>query len=224
MAGVSGVMANEPERSLSVRENGESLHDALAFLEIRDRRIEITVVQFLRDLISEADKRYEQRFIAQQEAIQAALLAQKEAVNAALVAADRAVGKSETASEKRFENVNEFRAQLADQAANLMPRSEAETRLGSLSDKLTDSTTLARDTADRIRTEHQRDITNLRNEFQQGLTGVLTQQSLVIGQQSGADKAQTNTHLSNTLVVAIFGAIIAFAGVVVVIIEIFRAH
>lgn len=89
-------------------------------------------------LISESDKRYEQRFISQQEAIQAALLAQKEAMSAALIAADRAVVKAETAAEKRFDNVNEFRGAMADQAAMLMPRVEAESRLQAMAEKLAD--------------------------------------------------------------------------------------
>ena len=97
-----------------------------------------TLHALVRALLAESDKRYEQRFISQQEAIQAALLAQKEAVNAALVAADRAVIKAETAAEKRFEGVNEFRATLADQAANLMPRVEAEARIQVVADKLTE--------------------------------------------------------------------------------------
>jgi hypothetical protein len=94
----------------------------------------------IRDLLSEMDRRYEQRFIAQQEAIQAALLAQKEAVNAALTAADRALSKAELASEKRFEGVNEFRAALSDQARELMPRGEAQTLISSLSAKVNDLT------------------------------------------------------------------------------------
>lgn len=91
-------------------------------------------------LIAESDKRYEQRFISQQEAIQAALAAQEKAVNAALIAADRAVIKAELAAEKRFEGVNEFRATLADQAATLMPRTEAESRIQAMAEKLADVT------------------------------------------------------------------------------------
>lgn len=59
-------------------------------------------------LLSEKDKRDEQRFQAN-----------KEAINAALLAAEKAVAKAEAAAEKRFEGVNEFRAQLADQARTL---------------------------------------------------------------------------------------------------------
>ncbi len=44
----------------------------------------------------------------------------------ALAAADKAVTKAEIATEKRFEGVNEFRSTLADQAARLMPREEAQ--------------------------------------------------------------------------------------------------
>lgn len=104
-----------------------------------DRRYDARFIA-LGEAAKEADKRFEQRFIAQQEAIQAALLAQKEAVNAALVAADRAVVKAETASEKRFDAVNEFRATLADQAATLLPRTEGEARIQALADKLTELT------------------------------------------------------------------------------------
>jgi hypothetical protein len=46
----------------------------------------------------------------------------------ALAAADKAVTKAEIATEKRFEGVNEFRATLADQAARLMPREEAQAK------------------------------------------------------------------------------------------------
>jgi hypothetical protein len=68
---------------------------------------------------------YDQRFIDQERA-----------VAAALAAADRAALKAETASEKRFDAVNEFRGQLADQASTFMPRQEAQVSIGSLADKL----------------------------------------------------------------------------------------
>lgn len=59
------------------------------------------------------DKRYQQRFEAQTKAIDAALLAAKEAVT-----------KAETATEKRFESVNEFRQTLSDQAGTFVSRIE----------------------------------------------------------------------------------------------------
>jgi hypothetical protein len=100
-------------------------------------------------LFAEKDLRDQQRFDAQEKAVQAALLAQQTAVGAALLAqekatqaaqqsADRATSKAEAASEKRFEATNEFRGQLADQAATFMPRSEAESRLAALAEKVDD--------------------------------------------------------------------------------------
>ena len=75
-------------------------------------------------------------FIAQQTAMRTALEAAEKAVQTALVSAEKAVGKAEVAAEKRFESVNEFRAQLTDQAATFVNRSEAEVRLNAISDKL----------------------------------------------------------------------------------------
>jgi len=71
------------------------------------------------------DRRYEQRFVATALATDAALQAAKEAVL-----------KAESASEKRFESVNEFRNTLADQQRNLMPRAEVDAIVKGLTDKI----------------------------------------------------------------------------------------
>jgi hypothetical protein len=76
------------------------------------------------------------RFENQDRAVLAAMAAQEKAVAAALAAAERAVVKSEVAAEKRFDAVNEFRGQLADQAQTLMPRSEAEQRIATNTEKI----------------------------------------------------------------------------------------
>jgi len=65
----------------------------------------------------------------------AALTAQDKAVQIAMIASEKAVAKAETAAERRFESVNEFRAQLADQAATFMPRAEAEQRIAALAER-----------------------------------------------------------------------------------------
>lgn len=72
-----------------------------------------------------ADMRYQQRFDAQSDALRAALLVVKEAVV-----------KAESATEKRFESVNEFRQTLTDQASTFMPRKESEALYRSITDKL----------------------------------------------------------------------------------------
>lgn len=76
-------------------------------------------------ILSEMDRRYEQRFDAQEKAN-----------TTALTAAEKAVLKAEVAAEARFASVNEFRGTLSDQTATLMPRVEAEARMQAMADKL----------------------------------------------------------------------------------------
>lgn len=57
-------------------------------------------------------------------------------VSLAFSAAAEAVRKAETAAEKRFDAVNEFRGQLADQARDFMPRNEAELLVKALAEKI----------------------------------------------------------------------------------------
>ena len=78
-------------------------------------------------LLEEMDRRFS-----------AAILAQDKAVQIAMIASEKAVVKAEVAAEKRFESVNEFRAQLTDQATTFMPRAEAEQRLSALAEKIDD--------------------------------------------------------------------------------------
>jgi hypothetical protein len=66
------------------------------------------------------------RFDASDKAFSAALAAQKEAIT-----------KAETASEKRFDGVNEFRNTLADQQRTLMPRNEVELMISNINARLT---------------------------------------------------------------------------------------
>jgi len=81
-----------------------------------------------------------QRFEDNQKAIDAALVSQEKAVAAALAATKEAINKAEVSTEKRFESVNEFRAQLADQSSTLMPRQEYTVQHKALEGKLSDLT------------------------------------------------------------------------------------
>jgi formate-dependent nitrite reductase cytochrome c552 subunit len=65
--------------------------------------------------------------------------AQEKAVAAALAAAKEAVAKAEAAAEKRFDSVNEFRAQLKDQTGTFIPRTEATALLKSIDEKTRDN-------------------------------------------------------------------------------------
>lgn len=68
--------------------------------------------------------------------VEVAFAAAERAVNTAMIAQEKANLKTETAYEKRFESVNEFRGQLADQAAMLMTRAEADAKFASLVEKV----------------------------------------------------------------------------------------
>lgn len=61
---------------------------------------------------------------ASKEAVSAALAAVKEQSAGAMIAAEKAIIKAETATEKRFDSVNEFRQTLSDQAASFLSRNE----------------------------------------------------------------------------------------------------
>lgn len=157
-----------------------------------------TISSHFNSLIQELDRRYEQRFAAQEKAIRSErdinpplgaavavaqsqitalearfitmLAAQKSAIDTAkeiadkavvkaeaaadkamlesriasvkesfvesLSNADKAVSKAEAAAERRFASVNEFRAQLADQAATFMPRLESISRHDQTAEKI----------------------------------------------------------------------------------------
>lgn len=84
-----------------------------------------TFREYFLAMLAEADKRNEQRFAAQEKAVASALQAAKEAVL-----------KAEGAAERRFDAVNEFRAQLADQAATFIPRLEAEQRMSQQAERI----------------------------------------------------------------------------------------
>ncbi len=76
-------------------------------------------------LMAEHSKRYDLRFESAEKAVSQALTAAKEAV-----------AKAETASEKRFDSVNEFRNTLKDQQSTLMPRIEADNRFKAVEEKI----------------------------------------------------------------------------------------
>lgn len=85
----------------------------------------VSLREYLEGKISALEHLTEQRYSAQ-----------RDAVNAALSSSDKAIQKAELAAEKRFESHNEFREQLRDQASNLMPRAEAESRIAHVVEKI----------------------------------------------------------------------------------------
>jgi hypothetical protein len=73
---------------------------------------------------------------AQEKAVAATLAAQEKSSAAALASADRAVTKAELAAGERFAAVNEFRAQLSDQASTFMSRAEALLQIQANTEKI----------------------------------------------------------------------------------------
>jgi hypothetical protein len=106
---------------------------------------------FLR-LIDEHDHRYQQRFQAQEQAVRDALAAQEKQVAQALLSAQQAVNKAETAAERRFESVNEFRAQLSDQVATFVRREYLDSQLDALDRRLADQARERQNALDQART------------------------------------------------------------------------
>lgn len=95
-----------------------------------------TLRMHLLAIIKANDLRYDQRFEAQLNAFNVAFAAEQDFVKAALAAADKAVAKAETAAEKRFEAINEFRQSLSDQSRLQMPRSECEKLIEALKERI----------------------------------------------------------------------------------------
>ena len=62
--------------------------------------------------------------------------AAKEGVNAAMASAEKAILKAETATEKRFDSVNEFRQAMRDQQETFASKSETNLRLEELAKRL----------------------------------------------------------------------------------------
>jgi len=72
------------------------------------------VLRFVRALLDEHDRRYEQRFVAQEKAVDTALLSMNE----------------------RLAGMNEFRSTLQDQQRTFVSRSDVDTRLQALVERL----------------------------------------------------------------------------------------
>src|ERR1700689_1575360 len=86
-----------------------SLKELTAELDgVRD--VFLSKIESISTVMNERDVRYEQRFKAMDEK-----------TSLALTASEKAVSKAETATEKRFDAVNEFRGTLSDQARLLIP-------------------------------------------------------------------------------------------------------
>lgn len=104
-------------------------------------------LELLRTVMEERHQAYAEKF----ESAVALSLERLARIEQKFVEAERAVTKAEAASEKRFDAVNEFRAQLKDQQNLLIPRAEAVVKFDAISDRmavLADALTRIRGQAD----------------------------------------------------------------------------
>lgn len=112
------------DESTNGRTHEPSLRELTAELEGL-KELMVSKFEASGNLALERDTRYEQRFKAMDEK-----------TGLALTASEKAVVKAETATEKRFDSVNEFRGQLKDQASTLLPRLEADAQFKVYEDKI----------------------------------------------------------------------------------------
>ena len=102
-------------------------------------------IRRIEQLIDERHRYYEALFKAIKEQVgltvtqnAVGLASAKEAVAIAMSAAEKAVTKAESASEKRFESVNEFRAQMADMQATFARTDVVGTRFDVIDKRIED--------------------------------------------------------------------------------------
>lgn len=111
----------------SIRELTSQLDDLKELIGVELRSVRV--------VMEERDRRYEERFRAQEVAVATALTAIKEQTAANFAASEKAIGKAENAQADYNVRSNEFRGQLDDQAKTLLPRAEAAARFGNQDEK-----------------------------------------------------------------------------------------
>lgn len=86
-----------------------------------------TLKAYVERVVHESDRRYEQRFEAQEKA-----------VTAALASAALAVDRAEVNAERWRNNANEWRAAMTDREKNFMSRDQADSQFDALEKQITD--------------------------------------------------------------------------------------
>jgi len=103
-------------------EHSDRLEKALA----TDQWNVSTLHDHISEILTQMERRLDDRFTAQETATAAALAAAKEAVTAAMAAAEKAVLKAEALATQRAEQQNEWRQTVTDLTHTMMPRAEYE--------------------------------------------------------------------------------------------------
>lgn len=164
------------------REQGSS-DDDISLREHLQRQLDTMERNMLR-VMNERQSQLDERYLTQTKALDAAFASAEKAVSAALQAAETAVQKAEMAADKRFEAVNEFRGQLADQAQRFMTRDESLSRHDRTQEQIKDLTERFSTEMSSLRDRHNSDFatTNSRLDLTQGKsTGLDSAWGYIIG-------------------------------------------
>lgn len=141
-------------------------------------RLHAEQAQYFERVIAEYRTQLDERYATQTKALDAAFAAAKEAVTAALAAAETAVAKAEAAADRRFESVNEFRAQLNDQSRTFITRDESLSRHDRNAEALTD-----------MAKRHENEMRQMRERIDRDVALINSRLDLGQGRSSGVDKA-----------------------------------
>ena len=109
-------------------------------LKVLDERItrERELREALEAKLDERDRRYEDRFKAQEMAVNAALQAQEKLTASAFNASEKAITKAETSQTQYNATHNDLTRKMDAQYKEMLPRIEAETRFKGIDEKIGD--------------------------------------------------------------------------------------
>lgn len=213
-----GGLSRSSDDNISLREHMQrQLEDARTYTDTLHRDQSAYFERVINELRTQLNERYD----TQTKAIEAARLAAEKAVEAALSAAEQAVAKAEIASDKRFESVNEFRAQLGDQARTFMGRDESISRherttemIAGQTARYETETRLLRERFEgeikTLRDRHDTDIGSLMARHEADMKVVNSRLDTNAGRSVGIDKAWGYLIAAAGLVATIVG-LIAYA-------------
>jgi hypothetical protein len=134
---IDGIDAQREILLGGVNSHGQALQDQI---ERRLNHFQLQVDQRFeasKEPLAALKEMLNERYATQTKALDKAFTAAEQAVTVALANAEKATVKAEAASERRFESVNEFRAQLSDQTATFLPRGEYDAAYKGLADQIT---------------------------------------------------------------------------------------
>ena len=156
-------MAENCDKNTTTNTNARNVNDVSAIVKMCEKMIQEAVSR-INDLRTAESERINQMFTSHKEYFDSKFIAQKDMSDAILRERDAklvdkfeslatAINKAETATEKRFEGVNEFRNTLSDQQKTFLTSNEYKSAHQNLLDLVNTST---KTTSDTILTQKER--------------------------------------------------------------------